>query len=74
MAAMLRDVVVVVHRRWAYAPAIHSAIHVYHEKRGCVGFSRHACGCVSIMILHLVALRAVRAPLWVLYNILKTRV
>ena len=49
---MLRDV--------AYAPAIHAASHVDHEKRDArISVSMHACGSVHIvMLLCLAALRS----------------
>jgi len=52
-------------RRWAHAPVIHAASHLYHEKRvACVSISMHACDPVpTVMGLRLAALRAVGAPL-----------
>jgi len=50
---------------WAYAPAIHAASHVDHEKRvAWFSFSMLACGSVSIiMVLHLAAPWVARVPL-----------
>ena len=54
---MLRDV--------AYAPAIHAASHVDHEKRDArISVSMHACGSVHIVMgLRLVTLSVAEAPL-----------
>ena len=51
--------------RWAQAPAIHGASHVYHEKNvEWVSISMHACDpTLIVMGLRLEALRAAEAPL-----------
>ncbi len=60
---MLCDVVV--RRRWAHAPVIHTAGRFYHEKIvAWVSISMHTCDPVPIVMgLRLAALRAAGAPL-----------